>query len=92
MKKLNALCLISFVVLLSACSTPKTAVVVSNPVPNGLLQCAPEPEKPSFNTGNNLQDFKNIASYAANVKDAGQDCRAKLSEVSLLLKNTSSQE
>lgn len=85
--KLHALCLALCVMLLSACSgavqTPPP--VVQNEVPAGLLDCLPEPEKPSFNTGNNKRDYQNITTWTAQTKNAGADCRSKLGKVKTLL-------
>lgn len=85
--KLHALCLALCVMLLSACNghvnTPPP--VVQNEVPAGLLDCLPEPAKASFNTGNNKRDYQNIATWAAQTKNAGADCRSKLGKVKVLL-------
>lgn len=86
MKRLIALCLILCAGLLSACNGPeRPPVVIANEVPQSLLICAPEPEKPSFNTGDPAQDFKNAAAYAAKCKAAGAECRARLESVARLV-------
>lgn len=88
MSKSNVLCLILSAMLLSACSAgiSKAPNIIKNDVPDSLLICENEPEKPSFNTGDNKQDFQNMTTYAAKVKNAGADCRSKLNRTRKLIK------
>lgn len=91
MKQLNALCLISCVVLLNGCNPIKEAPpIIENQVPDGLLTCDAEPAKPSFKTGNNKRDFQNITNYTIEIKDAGQDCRSKIKRIQGLIKTAES--
>lgn len=86
MKQLIALCLILCVMLLSACNGLQTPPpIVENAVPESLLECAPQPPKPDFNTGSNKKDFQNATTYTAQVKTAGEDCRSKLGKVKSLI-------
>ena len=70
--------------MLSACS--KAVPIVTNNVPDYLRECKAEPVKPNVNTGNNTRDFKNATNYVYELRDAGADCRNKLSSVTAILK------
>lgn len=85
--KRSVLCLILCVTLLSACSflKEKPPVVVKNEVPEELLQCMPEPEKPSFNSGDPRRDHINVITYTAQIKEAGADCRSKNRAIAVIL-------
>ena len=90
MKKSNALSLVLCAMLSSACS-PKVEIkeappLIINEVPISLLQCEPEPQKPSFRTGSNKKDFQNMTTYAAQVKKAGADCRGKLEKTKSIIR------